>query len=219
MRTLISIAIASFILAGTAVAQEPKSQSSTEFAGALQYFMPGQDDDYDSGFGAEAQIRFWQNQSVGFALAGGLANWDINEQEAVVSDGFVAVGVSMEGSVLLVPIGGSILFRPTLADNLSLILEGGLRYVVVESDAQATIAAANALGAVVGGTADIEIDNGIVGLIAANVEAELSPGFSLLGGIGYQFDIAKGDAKWMGEDLGDNELKAFFIRAGIAIDF
>lgn len=219
MRTLTSIAIASFILAGTVFAQEDASTTSTEFTGALQYFVPGQDDDYDSGFGAEAQIRFWQNQNVGFALAGGLANWDINEQEAVVSDGVVAVGVSMEGSVLLLPIGGSVLFRPTLADNLNLTIEGGLRYVIVQSDAEATFAAANAFGDFVGGTADIEIDNGIVGVIAANLEAELSPGFSLLGGVGYQFDIAKGDAEWMGEDLGDNELKAFFIRAGLAIEF
>lgn len=219
MKTLTRIAIASFILAGTAVAQEDAAMTSTEFAGALQYFMPGQDDDYDSGFGAEAQIRFWQSQNLAFALAGGLASWEINDQEAVVSDGLVAVAASMEGDVMLVPIGGSILFRPTLSGNLDLIIEAGLRYVIVESDAEATIAAADAFGNVVGGTADIEIDNGVVGLIAANLEAELSPGVSLLGGVGYQFDIAKGDAEWMGEDLGENELKAFFIRAGLAIDF
>jgi len=219
MKTLTITTITAMLIAGTVVAQDTKPKTSTEFACALQYYMPGEDDDYDSGFGAEAQVRFWQNQNLGFALAGGLANWNINEQEAVVSDGFIAVGVSIEGSVLLVPIGGSILFRPTLGDNLSLILECGLRYVVVESDVEVTFAAANAFGAVVGGTADIEIDNGLVGLIAANLEAELSPGFSLLGGVGYQFDIAKGDAKWMGEDLGENELKAFFIRAGLAINF
>ena len=78
---------------------------------------------------------------------------------------------------------------------------------------------ADASGDVVGGTADIEIDNSIVGLIAANLEAEVSPGINLLGGVGYQFDISKGDAELMGEDVGENELKAFFIRAGLAIDF
>ena len=54
MRTLTSIAIASFILAGTVFAQEDASTTSTEFTGALQYFVPGQDDDYDSGFGADS---------------------------------------------------------------------------------------------------------------------------------------------------------------------
>ena len=46
--------------------------TSTEFAGALQYFMPGQDDDYDSGFGAEAQIRFWHSPLPADLLAGRL---------------------------------------------------------------------------------------------------------------------------------------------------
>lgn len=192
---------------------------SNTFAGALQYYMPGQDDDYDSGFGVEGQIRFWQSQTVGLALAGGFANWEINDQEAVISDGLVAVAAAMEGDVLLIPIGGSVLLRPKLSGNLDLILEGGLRYVIVESDAEAAIAAANAFGGVVGGSAEIEIDDGVVGLIAANLEADLSPGLSLFGGVGYQFDLAKGDAKWMGEDFGENELKAFFLRVGLGFDF
>lgn len=219
MKQVISLAIASFFLIGTAMAQEAPLSSSTDLTATLQYFVPGEDDDYDVGYGAEVQVRFWQNQNIGFALAGGLANWDINEQEAVVSDGEVAVGVAIEGSVLLLPIGGSILFRPTLADNLNLVFEAGLRYVFVESDAQLAIVAADAYGSLVGGSADIEMDDGFIGLVAVNFEAEVAPGFSLIGGVGYQFDIAKGDAKWMGEDFGENELEAFFIRVGIAVTF
>ena len=89
----------------------------------------------------------------------------------------------------------------------------------VESDAQLAIVAADAYGSLVGGSADIEMDDGFIGLVAVNLEVEVAPGFSLIGGVGYQFDIAKGDAKWMGEDFGENELEAFFIRVGIAVTF
>lgn len=227
MKSLMIMAILSALAVASAFSQENAMPTdniqgkalSTEITGTLQYIMPDDDDTYDSGFGAEGQIRFWENANVGFALAGGIASWDINEQEIVESDGFTAIGASIEGSILMVPIGGSILVRSMLADNLSLTLEGGLRYVIVESDAQMEFAVANARGVFVGGSADIEIDNGIIGLVAANIEAELSPGVSLLCGFGYQFDIAKGDAKWMGEDLEENELKAFFLRAGIALVF
>ncbi|MGI5869375.1 MAG: hypothetical protein ACOX9C_08035 [Kiritimatiellia bacterium] len=221
MKRLTHIAVATFILAGTAIAQEniATTPPSTDVAGTLQYFMPGQDDDYDSGFGAEIQIRFWSCPNLGFALAGGVASWEVNEQEGVADYGSSAFAASIEGDVTLVPIGGSILYRAALADNLNLVLEGGLRYVIVESDATMTFALTEAYGGVVGGSADMKIDNGFVGLVAANLEAELSPGVSLLGGVGYQFDITKGDVEWMGEDFGENELKAFFIRAGLAFDF
>lgn len=43
----------------TAFAETPKQE--TELTGAGIFYKPGQDEDYDSGFGAEAQARFWLN--------------------------------------------------------------------------------------------------------------------------------------------------------------
>lgn len=219
MKAITIMAIVAVLAVVPAFSQEEVRLRLTEITGTVQYFMPGEDDAYDSGFGAEGQIRFWQDAHVGFALAAGVASWDVNDQEYIESDGFTAVGASIKGSVLLVPIGGSILFRPTISDNFTLTFEGGLRYVIVESDAEAAFAVVDARGAAVGGSGDIDIDNGIIGLVAVNLEAAVSPGVSLLGGLGYQFDVAKGDAEWLGEDLGENELKAFFLRAGLVIEF
>ncbi len=58
----------------------------------------------------------------------------------------------------------------------------------------------------------------LMGIIAADIEAKVTENISLLGGIGYQFDLKKGDIQFLGENLGENELEAFFVRAGIAID-
>ncbi|MBI1929695.1 hypothetical protein HYR99_36285 [Candidatus Poribacteria bacterium] len=203
----------------TSIVFAEQAKQETEFVGTAIYYKPGQDDDYDNGFGAEAQARFWLNPSVGLALSLGAASYQINEQEEIMSYGLVAVGVSMEGDVTLIPLGGSILFRPVSDNKLALTLEAGIRYVIVDSQAKAEIAAANAFGDFVHTRDTIKIDNGVVGVVGANIEGKVSPQVSLLAGLGYQFDIVQSDAKWMGEDLGDNELKALLVKAGIVIRF
>jgi len=216
MKTLTIIAIASVLVGSSAFSQEPKPL--TDFTIELQYFLPDYED-YDFGFGVEGQYRCWKNQNLGFSLAGGVSSWEVDDLGASVYGG-PAVGVSSrDGSVDLVPIGGSILYRPTLGDNISVILEGGLRYVIVDSDVKVGTTALSALGDVMVTSEKVDIDDGVVGLIAASLESELSPGLTLFGGIGYQFDISKGDAKMAGENLGKNELKSFFLRVGIAVGF
>lgn len=114
-------------------------------------------------------------------------------------------------------VGGSILFRPVNDDKIALTIEAGLRYVIVDSQAEIEIAAADAFGNLVYAKYTIEIDNGVVGVIGANIEGKVSDQVSLLAGIGYQFDLVKGDAKFMDEDFGDNELKALLVSVGISI--
>ena len=216
MRLLV-ITAAAILLTGSTSGL--RAQTSSELTGAVQYFIPSQDDDYDSGVGAEAQIQFWRSPHIGFALAGGIAEWDINDQTSVVSDGFLAIQLTLDGSVTLIPIGASLLFRPTATGNLNLVLEGGLRYVIVDSDAEATVAGPSSQGGVLSVSEDIEIDDAVVALFAATLEAQVSSGVKLLASAGYQFDVGGGDSEWMGEDIGENELEAAFIRAGISVSF
>jgi len=63
----------------------------------------------------------------------------------------------------------------------------------------------------------IDIDDGLIGLIAGNVAYPISPTMNLGFGAGYQFDISKGSAEWYGFDLGDNEMKGFFLRLGFNV--
>jgi len=64
----------------------------------------------------------------------------------------------------------------------------------------------------------IEIDGGVVGVVGANIEGKVSEQISLLAGVAYQIDIAKGGSTWLGEDLDeDSELEAFLVKIGVII--
>ncbi len=202
----------------TCVLAQTESSNADLSVGAI-YYSPSDDESYDNGFGGEAQIRFWQNANVGFGLALGAASWQINDFEEIESDGVVAVGTSIDGDVTLIPVGGSIFFRPTINEKVSMTIEAGVRYVIVDSQIDVEIAAANAFGAVAGRKDSIEIDDGVVGVIGVNIEGHLSKQTSMFAGLGYQFDLSKGDAEYLGEDFGENELEALLIKAGFIFPF
>jgi hypothetical protein len=63
----------------------------------------------------------------------------------------------------------------------------------------------------------VDINDGLVGLVAADMVFPLPSRVKLSAGFGYQFDIVKGSIKWSGFDLGDNELRAFFLRLALAL--
>ena len=213
-KAMVAVVVLAVVL-GAAFAEPPKQE--TDLIGTAIYYKPGQDDDYDNGFGAEAQARFWLNPNVGLSLAAGAASWQANDQEQLVSDGDVAVAASIDGDVTLIPLGGSILFRPVNDDRIALTLEAGVRYVIVDSQVEIEVAAADSSGDLIYAKDTVDIEDGVVGLIGANIEGKVSSQVSLLAGIGYQFDLVRGDAKWMDEDFGDNELKALLVKIGLGI--
>jgi len=218
MKKVIVSVIVCLVFVHNATAEQKTNAVSHELTGAMVYYAPGDDDVYDSGYGVEGQIRFWKDEVIGFAFGVGFANWEVEAAELVISDPTMAIALSLEGDVLLVPIGGSVLVRTAPGQSVICTFEAGLRYVIVESDAEVSFGAANAAGIVLGGKSEIDIGNGVVGLIAAHIEGEIGPRVNLFGGIGYQFDIAEGDVEFLEEDIGENELKAFLVRLGLVVD-
>lgn len=213
MKTNIAVVIVASLLGFGAVAQDEGRGLDLTLAG--QYFIPGDDETYDQGWGVEAQARFWMNKHVGLALAGGGANWEINQQEEALVDDGVGFVATFDGDVELIPLGGSILFRPLANESITLTLEAGARYVLVESEAGFEGRFVDPSGAVVLIDETVDIEDGVVGLVAANLEGRLGArSFLFLGG-GYQFDIDEGHASWRGQDLGENELESVFIRGGL----
>lgn len=188
--------------------------------------LPGNDDDWDIGYGASAQVIFWSDTGLGFALSAGVQKWDINDE--VTSYGEYLGGgygygyaAGLQGDAMMIPLGASALYRVALGQTASLTLEGGLRYVIVNSSVEFVEAEAIAdrYGNVIAyaQSYDIDIDNGLVGVLGADFEMEVSPGFRLFAGAGYQFDVMKGDTTIGGVDLDyENELKALYFRAGLA---
>jgi hypothetical protein len=92
-----------------------------------------------------------------------------------------------------------LLLRPAVNESVSFTIEAGARYVVaVDSDVYTDSAAANAPGPRENVSGGFDIDNGVIGLVAANLEVDLSLNPSLLCSFGYQFVLSKNDKNCLG---------------------
>ena len=216
MKTL-SVALLVLFLAAP-FSQAEGARSNFEIAGIGTIYVPQDDDLYDGGAGVEIQARFWPTPYIGAALAFGSATWAINEQDLAWRQGDVAAEASLDDYVDLTPIGVSLLLRPIDTSRVSLTLEGGARYVIVDSQAEVKI---NARGpdSRIFVRDTLDIDDGIVAVAAATLDIKLNSQVSLLGGAGYQFDLQKGDITMLGESFGHNKLESLLIQAGVAVRF
>lgn len=216
-----TLLIVQIVLMTTVLASAGFTSDKFGISGSAIFYMPGEDENFDSGFGAEAQACFWANEkeTVGVALALGAASWKVKEYSDIFNYGIAAVGMSSDGDVTLLPFGGSILLRPLNNPKLALTVELGARYVSVNSEVTLEYAEASAYGQYFYSKGIAEIEDGIVGVAGLNIEGRLHEQVSVIAGVGYQFDISKGDATWMGVDIGENELKAAMVKTGIGIHF
>ncbi len=183
-----------------ALAQD--NATSTEITGSVLYFDPDQDN-FGSGVGADVQFRFWLKKNFGLAFALGYQKWKLDENASWKEPPPYNESVRFHGDAQIFPVGGSFLFRPALNNQLCLTFEGGVRYVIVDDDIDRTL----------------QIDNGAIVLLATTLEAKIIEKVCFLGGIGYQFDILKGDVQVYGRTVEENELNAFFLHTGIAVKF
>lgn len=163
-------------------------QKSTEFMISGDFVIPGQDDDWDKGIGATARLTLWQNSSVGYAFVIGAQKWDVNDE--IYSGGqSLGYGIGygyafgLEGDATMVPIGLSGMYNITFSPTTSLILEGGIRYVIINSNVKYIQAEAlvDSYGnrRTASRSYDLEYDNGILGVINAYFNMEISKGFRL----------------------------------------
>ncbi|MCK9263686.1 MAG: hypothetical protein WDA72_06170 [Desulfomonilia bacterium] len=173
------------------------------------YLIPGQDDYWDYALGIDARYVFWTNPNMGIALSGGLATWEANDGIFFQDD----LAAQLDGSALVIPLGVSVLLRPMPAGApFDLILEGGLRYVVVDS--KVDLAATDFYYYF---KDELDIENSVVGILGAEVGFPLSDGMGLSFGLGYQFDISKGDVEWFGVNIEEFEMKGFYFNFGVNI--
>ena len=159
----------------------------------------------------------------GFAIAAGISDW-IAEDQYIYSSAMINGMESdfygdVSGSVYMFPLGGSLVLRQQAGDRLNLSAEAGIRYVVVESDVELDgFLGTPGVGGQPSLNEDLGIDDGIIGLLLADIEYLLGGSTRIVTGIGYQFDLEKGDAELFGQRTGDNELQAFFAELGISVE-
>lgn len=215
MKKMLLVLVGMLIVSGAAWAAEPAG-TSVDLVVLGTYYSPDNDKIYDDGWGAEAQLRFWVNDMVGLALAGGYSEWNYNEDlDTTDGDEF---DLDSDGDVALMPAGASLLLRPINTERVSLVLEGGVRYVFVDSDINDDNdqALPRAPGITLN---DIDIDDGFVAVATAQLELHLTDALYLLAAAGYQWDIEKGDINIGDTKIGENELESFIAQAGIGLRF
>jgi hypothetical protein len=170
------------------------------------YLIPGDDDTWDNAIGFEAQYIYWSTPELGFAVAGGIAKWEVNEYSYADPD----IAFSVDGSMTTIPVGASILLRPSITQAAEITFEGGIRYVFINSDIDfdATDYSTYYWG-------EVDVDDGVIGLLGVDIAVPLSPKAKIGLGAGYQFDISKGDGSIEGIDIQENKMKGFYLRLGL----
>ncbi len=207
------------LFAGQEQASDGKMKPPDVLA-AFNYYVPSAGDGYKNGFGGEIQARFWLMEYFGVALAGGAASWEVKDESAFFYNGVAAVAAKISGDISTFPLGGSLIVRPIHVDRVSLTLEGGVRYVFVDSQVDYESAYADIFGRNEHYKDTFDVGNSVIGVVGANLEVKIfKPLFGFVGA-GYQFDISKGAVTLPGATGSfDNELAAFYGKAGLGLAF
>ncbi len=217
MRKLLIVAI-TLALSGPLWAET--ASSTLDLVALGTYTFPKNDDVYDHAAGAEVQARFWLTDVVGLALAGGWSRWDVNDQNAVVGDGKILTASDISGDIDTVPVGASVLLRVMDTERLTLVLEGGARYVFTDdSGSDVRIIVTEPGRPTATSTHRLKIDDGVVAVAAAQLELKLTPNVFLLAGGGYQWDLDKGDVKFLDEKVSNNKFESALVQAGLGVSF
>lgn len=212
MKKLMAVLIV--VMLGVTMAQAQKIEISV----APNYVFPGEKDMWDKAYGIEGQFRLWANDYVGIAGAGGIQRWKAKNttSELILNDEIRAV-VDISGDANMVPVGASLLIRPIPKDVMKFVqltIEGGARYVFVNSNVKGTLVDVDAASV---REETVKMDNGIIGLVAGDLAIVPIEILSIFVGGGYQFDLSKGNVNWLGDNIGDNKMNGWFVRGGLTL--
>jgi len=183
------------------------------------YLQPKDRDNFKTGVGGEIQLRAWISDTVGVLVAGGGSSWEARPEREIQQVGGTLQGSEISGNVTLIPVGGSLILRDGAQGSSTVTLELGVRQVFAETQVDITLASLDADGAIRLEKSALEIDDSIIALAEAQVATKFGPASSLFLGVGYQWDVVKGDVSFNGNKIGENEWESLFFRAGLIVSF
>jgi len=185
------------------------SEGQLRFGGYL--LAPSDGDLWSEASGLDAQLIFWgRHAGIGFTL--GCGSWAVPSQSSIIGNSYYAYGSAVDGKATMTPLGISLFIRTGSSGKVNLVIEGGLRILLMGSEINATLAYEDYYNyAYVTGT--IEIDDAMAGILAADLEIGGTESASLFVGGGVQFG-GSGMATFHKEELGEMDLSAAFLRAG-----
>lgn len=66
---------------------------------------------------------------------------------------------------------------------------------------------------------EVDLDNALVGILGIEIGFPISDWTRITSSFGYQFDVDKGEVEIGDIDMGDTELKGYFVRLGVSTKF
>lgn len=204
MKKAIWMALAVLAAAGSAqaglVSDEP-----AEVSVQAQVWFPGEGDFnlFEDSFGGKVNWREWVAFPFGLGLQVGFSQWGTDTHSNPYKYGGLH---DFDGDVTLVPVGLTLAYCPIDWNNWDVILETGLHYVFVSSDATCRVED--------GSRQDLDMDNAVWWTVGAEFDYQIAEGVFLVGGAGVQVDVLKSETTCNGADLRDTRFQAFYGTLG-----
>ena len=189
-------------------------EGDRQVSGTFSYYLPSAVF-YDLGVGGEVKYAVWNDDGRAFAISLGYARWGVEADTRVQLGGGGAVGVGFGGDVTTIPIGASVIWRneTDYSRNLDVSLELGAKYMLSDSEANATTVTIANGGREVGET-PISVDDNVVAFISMDLAYLPNDERDISFGVGYNYDVLKGDIKAAGGNIAENEFKGVFFNIG-----
>jgi len=186
-----------------------------EVLASLSFLFPS-DGRWDSAPGGELKCRRWLHDRWGWAAAVGRNQWSF--AEAPLDFGPVDFSpLAAEGDATLYPFSFLACCRHPLGEALELVGEAGLRYVVVDSEVEVSVAYTDHFGRDVSYSSFVENENHLMGAAALELRRRFQDKALFALGGEFQFDISA-DRNWLMEDVA-NDFNAFGLRASIGVEW
>ena len=193
-------------------------ETSEGLAVVVRGLNPQESADWRSAGGVEVQARFWNDDAFGVAVAAGFESWQAETEFFEEQDSYGYFGTWIAGDASLVPVGISLLCRAEITEQVSLVFDGGLRYVFVDSGIHADVETDDGDGWVYSRDR-VEIDDFLAGVVGMSLDAAVADGVSLFAGLGYQFGLTDAHEQYLGADIGSTSFQASSFHCGMAWEF
>ena len=222
----------SLIVGMTASNVNGREMDRFDFGVNASYHLANGSYQWEDAVGVEARLTFWDleflniDPDFGVALIAGYQLWNAADGSRFLdfslseSEPFT-VEDSVRGDAIMLPLGISGMYRgETYFDGIA-TFEAGVRYVFVDADVtyENEVVLLNRQTGLIDRSSSesrLDVDPGVTGLIALDVQFPVGERTDISVGIGWEFDVDAGMNSYDGDDGDNNKLDNYFIRAGFS---
>ena len=203
-----------------------------EVQGAVGTYFPAAGDLWNRANAFDLKAIYWSTEQVGLGITTGYQDWQVDggTQNRLFSAGNFDLNERYKGDMQVIPLGVSAFLKPEIGEKFNLMIEGGIQYVIVDSGLKYERSGTVQQGGVPQPQVtqfSSDVDNGVVGRIAASLRHQMNPSVSFSLTLGYQFNIDEGEISTSVTSINqlqpaykvkdDNDLSGFYVMIGLGI--